>query len=84
MHVEILERSLLPFTREVMPQKNRLMQDNDPKHCSKVTKKFFTEKDMNWWKTPLSLQIATQLKICGMNLKSLLGKRLSQSQNKNL
>ena len=52
MYVEILERSLLPFIREVMPQKHCLMQDNDPKHCSKVTKEFFTEKGVNWWKTP--------------------------------
>ena len=52
MYVEILERSLLPFIREVMPQKHRLMQDNDPKHCSKVTKEFFTEKGVNWCKTP--------------------------------
>ena len=28
------------------------MQDNDPKHCSRVTQKFLEENGVNWWRTP--------------------------------
>ncbi len=28
------------------------MQDNDPKHTSRVGKKFFEDNSVNWWKTP--------------------------------
>ena len=30
------------------------MQDNDPKHTSRVAKDFFKEKDIKWWPTPAS------------------------------
>ena len=53
MYVEILERTLLPFKGECMPDKHRLMQNNDPKHCSKVMhQKILYGKGVNRWKTP--------------------------------
>ena len=27
------------------------MQDNDPKHVSRLAQDFFAEKNVNWWKT---------------------------------
>ena len=30
------------------------MQDNDPKHTSRVAKEFYREKGINWWPTPAS------------------------------
>ena len=28
------------------------MQDNDPKHTSKVARKWMEDHSINWWKTP--------------------------------
>ena len=28
------------------------MQDNDPKHASRVAKAFLAENGVNWWQTP--------------------------------
>ena len=30
------------------------MQDNDPKHTSRVAKAFYVEKGINWWPAPAS------------------------------
>ena len=38
-YVRILEAGLLPFVSEVFPDSHRFQQDNDPKHCSKYTRK---------------------------------------------
>ena len=34
-YIQILQRTLLPFLSDVMPNSHRFMQDNDPKHCSR-------------------------------------------------
>ena len=52
MYVEILRRTLLPFLRDVYPDGHRFMQDNDPKHTSRLAAHFFEENHINWWKTP--------------------------------
>ena len=28
------------------------MQDNDPKHTSRIAKDYFEDNSINWWKTP--------------------------------
>ena len=48
----ILDEGLQSFLREVYPDGHRFMQDNDPKHCSNYTKKYFEDSDVNWWRTP--------------------------------
>ena len=32
---------------------HRLFQDNDQKHTSRRAQKFYDEKKITWWKTPL-------------------------------
>ena len=48
----ILEQTLLPFAQEAFPEGYRFWQDNDPKHTSKVARKFYEENGINWFKTP--------------------------------
>ena len=52
-YVEILQKTSLPFVHEVFPDERRFMQDNDPKHNSKVSKDFLAASSINWWRTPL-------------------------------
>lgn len=55
LYVGILEDHLLPFLDEKFPDgRYRFMQDNDPKHTSRVAKDFYVEKGINWWPTPAS------------------------------
>ena len=52
MYVSILTATLKPFLEEVYPDSHRFMQDNDPKHTSRLASQFFSDKQINWWKTP--------------------------------
>ena len=55
LYVSILDKFLLPFLMETFPDGDyRFMQDNDPKHTSRVAKDFYAQKGINWWKTPAS------------------------------
>ena len=52
LFVEVLRKGLLPFLRRVYPSGHRFMQDNDPKHRSRLAQAFFAENGVNWWQTP--------------------------------
>ena len=52
LYIQILEQILLPFLRDVYPEGHRFMQDDDPKHTSRVAKEFFEQQNIHWWKTP--------------------------------
>ena len=53
MYVHNLQNTLKPFIDEVYPNSPpRFMQDNDPKHTSKLAQEFFDENGINWWRTP--------------------------------
>ena len=51
LYVEILRSTLLPFIAEKYPEGHRFMQDNDPKHTSRLAQQFFSDNNINWWKT---------------------------------
>ena len=44
----------MPFINQKFPPPmvHRFMQDNDPKHTSKVAQEFFARSNVNWWRTP--------------------------------
>jgi hypothetical protein len=48
--IQVLESGLVPFV-----EKNPLtllMQDNDPKHASRVAREWMDVNGITWWKTP--------------------------------
>jgi hypothetical protein len=47
-----LAKFLIPFGEQNFPSGYRLVQDNDPKHTSKSTKKFLNKRKINLWETP--------------------------------
>ena len=51
---KILEETLLPSINHLYPTplSHRFWQDNDPKHTSKMAKKFIEQNNINWYKTP--------------------------------
>ena len=51
-YVSILGSAVLPFLRSVYPDGHRFMQDNDPKHTSRMANSFMLDNNVNWWKTP--------------------------------
>lgn len=40
-YVNILQTIMLPYAKEEMPIRWEFMQDNDPKHASKLVKQWF-------------------------------------------
>ena len=52
LYCDILRSHLIPFINEKLPN-HRFMQDNDPKHMSRVARTFFEENEISWWRTPL-------------------------------
>ena len=51
LYCDILDKTLLPFLREKLPDGHRFMQDNDPKHTSGYAQQFLIDNRVNWWKT---------------------------------
>ena len=52
LYIEILEKTLVPFVKEVYPNGHRFMADNDPKHTSHAARQFLDDNNINWWRTP--------------------------------
>ena len=51
LYVEVLRSTLLPFIDHKYPEGHRFMQDNDPKHTSRLATSFFATNNVNWWRT---------------------------------
>lgn len=54
LYCEILQQTLVPFLQDKFPEPSthRFMQDNDPKHTSRVAKEYFAKSNITWWRTP--------------------------------
>ena len=55
VYVNVLDKTLLPFLQEVYPDGHHFMQDNDPKHTSRLGRRFLEDNEVTWWKTPPEL-----------------------------
>ena len=51
LYVDVLRSTLLPFIAEKYAEGHRFMQDNDPKHTSRLATSFLIENNVNWWRT---------------------------------
>ena len=52
LFTDILDKTLVPFINKTFPDGHRFMQDNDPKHTSRLAKNFMEDRGINWWQTP--------------------------------
>ena len=83
LYVKILEDSLLPFLSEAFPDGDyQFMQDNDPKHTSRVVKDFFKEKDIKWWPPPASSEDFNPIERIWAELKHYFSKNSQTHQQK--
>ena len=52
LFTSILTSTLVPFITEEYPDGCHLIQDNDPKHCSRHASSFYEDEEIHWKKTP--------------------------------
>lgn len=52
MYRDILQNVMLPHVEDTLPLRFKFQQDNDPKHSSKLVKKFFTDEQIPVLKWP--------------------------------
>ena len=52
LFISTLEKSLVLFLKDVYPDSHRFVQDDDPKHCSKIARRYYQERGIHWWPTP--------------------------------
>ena len=83
LYVDILDQTLLPFIRDVFPDGHRFMQDNDPKHVSKLAKEFLRTNGVNWWTTPPESPDANPIENLWHELKEFIRRKSSHITSKN-
>ena len=68
-YTEILEATLIPFLQDTY---HKFMQDNDPKHTSRLAKAYLQEKNISWWPTPPESPDLNPIKNMSHKLKEFL------------
>ena len=76
LYVQIIERSLLPFLHDVFP-----MQDNDPKHTSRLARASFEDNGVHWWKTPAESPDANPLENLWHEVKEYMRSEVKPQAN---
>ena len=75
VYVNILKDTLLPFISAKFPDSHRFMQDNDPKHTSRLAKAYLEEQGINWWHTPASSADINPIESVWAELKQYIARR---------
>lgn len=70
----VLKPHLEPFIASVFPEGHRFMQDNDPKHTSKLAKQYYESNGINWWQTPPESPDLNPIELVWHGLKHFLRK----------
>ena len=81
VYVDILEKTLLPFVEAVYPDSFRFMQDNDPKHTSKLGQQFLRDNKITWWKTPPESPDLNPIENLWHELKEFLRREVKPKMN---
>ena len=85
LHTQILERYLLPFIeKHFHGTEYHSMQDNDPKHTSRVAKDFYQEKGINWWPIPASTANFNPIECMWRELKHFIARHVKPLNKKKL
>ena len=50
-YISVLEAGLKPFLSSAI-NVTKFMQDNDPKHTSRIVGDWMDDNNINWWRTP--------------------------------
>ena len=79
LYVSILRTGFLPFIRSTYPDSHRFIQDNDPKHTSATARRFYSEEEINWWKTPPESPDANPIENLWHELKEYIRREIKPS-----
>ena len=84
-YVKILNDFLLPFIeKKFQGSSYGFMQDNDPKHTSRLAKTFYQEKEINWWPTPASSADVNPIERVCRELKYFIARHVKPLSKKEL
>lgn len=70
----VLKPHLEPFIAKKYPNGHRFMQDNDPKHTSRLAKAYYLANGINWWQTPAESPDMNPIELIWHELKNFLRK----------
>ena len=85
LYVQILKNFLVLFIDKAFEGTNyRFMQDNDPKHTSRLAKAFYEEEGINWWPTPASSADFNSIERVWRELKYFIAREVKSMTKKEL
>ena len=85
LYVQILKNFLVLFIDKPFEGTNyRFMQDNDPKHTSRLAKAFYEEEGINWWPTPASSVDFNSIERVWRELKYFIAREVKPMTKKEL
>lgn len=84
LYIQILNQILLPFIRDVYPESDCFMADNDPKHTSGAALDILDEMDVFWWQTPAQSPDLNPIENMWHELKEFLRREVKPTTKKEL